>query len=77
MDDDFENLIPKRTDGKITPLPRIDRPLRNTESFADALQHLRDVGLGPDLDKAIRKRGIDPTLPAEEIQKQLRDRAKK
>ena len=55
--DDFENLIPKRTDGKTTPLPRIEGPLKNVVPISVVLQELRDEGV--DIDTELEKRGLD------------------
>lgn len=73
----FKGLVPMRTDGKINDIKVGGRPLKNVESLGSVMDHLREAGLGPDLDEQFRKRGIDPTLPNEEIQQQLRNRGRR
>lgn len=57
-EDDFrDSPVPMRTDGKTSPLPRIEGPLKNVVPLSTVLQELRDEGI--DIDPELEKRGLD------------------
>jgi len=62
MSKDFDDIVPKRTDGKTTPLPRLTRPLKNTISFQETVrgvrEALRGTDAGDDFEKELTKRKI-------------------